>query len=133
MSTEATATEATKTELENTVTWFLADKMHDASVSIATKKYLTNDNLLVYLTRCSVAETSVPKIKVQVLKRVEGGVHETGYQLFGDHRLTKYNNEMVFGVQPATAANAQNIDVPESEAAEVLALVKTLANARQTL
>jgi hypothetical protein len=133
MSTEAVATEPTKTELENTVTWFLADKMQDASVSIATKKYLTNDNLLVYLTRCVVAETSVPKIKVQVLKRIDGGVHETGYQLFGDHRLTKYENEMVFGVQPATAANAENLDVSEKEAGDVLTLVKGLANARQTL
>ncbi|MDF2460878.1 MAG: hypothetical protein K0S68_281 [Candidatus Saccharibacteria bacterium] len=133
MSTDAVATEPTKTDLENTVTWFLADKMQDASVSIATKKYLTNDNLLVYLTRCVVAEASVPKIKVQILKRIEGGVHETGYQLFSDHRLTKYVNEMVFGTQPAAGTNQENQEVSETEAVEVLTLVKALANARQTL
>jgi hypothetical protein len=111
MNNDPAATEETKTALENSVTWFLADKMQDASVSIATKKYLTADNLLVYLTRCAVAETSVPKVKVQVLKRVDGGIHETGYQLFGDHRLVKYVNEMIFGAAPGSPAGDQQTEV----------------------
>jgi hypothetical protein len=133
MNDEPAATEPTKTALENSVSWYLADKMQDASVSIATKKYLTNDNTLIYLTRCTVAETSVPRIKVQVLKRVPGGIQETGYQLFGDHRMTKYVNEMIFGNQPGGSDGNQQTEVSDKEANEVLALVNALADARQTL
>jgi hypothetical protein len=98
-----------------------------------TKKYLTNDNELVYLTRCNVAEVSVPRVKVQVFERVHGGVRELGYQLYSDHRFVKYANEMIFGTQPGTAAGNQNEEVSEKEAAELLELVNSLANARQTL
>jgi hypothetical protein len=133
MSTETPATETTKTAIENSVAWFLADKMQDAHTPIATKKYLTHDNKLVYLTCCTVAETSVPKTKVQILQRVDGGVHEMGYQIFTDHRMVKYTNDMIFGSQPGEQAPDKMEDVAEPEAAEVLALVNTLGNARQTL
>lgn len=130
---EQPATEPSKTALENSVSWFLADKLQDASVSIVTKKYLTNDNLLVYLTRCNVAESSVPRVKVQVFERVKGGVREVGYQLYNDHRLTKYTNEMIFGTTPGTAAGNQSEEVTEGELTHLLTLVNGLGNARQTL
>jgi hypothetical protein len=133
MSADSPATEPTKTTLENSVSWFLADKLQDASTAIATKKYLTSKNELVYITRCNVAETSVPKVKVQVLVRVPGGVHETGYQLFGDHRLTKYENAMIFGTEPGAPKSGESEDVSETEALGVVQLVNGLANARQTL
>lgn len=133
MTTQSPATEPTKTALENSVGWFLADKLQDASTPIATKKFLTSDNQLIYLTRCNVAETSVPRVKVQVFMRVDGGVHETGYQLFGDHRLAKYVNEMIFGTTPGTASGNQQEEVSENEAAKLLELVNGLVNARQTL
>ncbi|MDB5178571.1 MAG: hypothetical protein JWN01_514 [Patescibacteria group bacterium] len=127
------ATEVTKTTLENSVNWFLADKLQNASTPIATKKYLTNQNVLVYLTSCNVAELSIPRVKVQVLSRVPGGVHEVGYQLFGDHRLEKYNNDMIFGTKPGSAAGDQSVPVYEPEAQELLALVNGLGQAQQTL
>ncbi len=133
MSDAVLATEVTKTTLENSVTWFLADKLHDAATPIATKKYLTTENLLVYLTRCNVAESSVPRIKVQVFERVDGGVRETGYQLFSDHRLMKYVNEMIFGNAPGTATGNTNEAVEEQEAASLVELVNGLGGARQTL
>jgi hypothetical protein len=133
MSTQFPATEPTKTTLENSVSWFLADKLRDAATPIATKKYLTSQNELVYLTSCNVAETSVPRIKVQVFARVDGGVHETGYQLFSDHRLTKYVNEMIFGTAPGTATGNQQEEVSEKEATALVQLVNSLTNARQTL
>jgi hypothetical protein len=133
MSTQLPATEPTKTAIENSVSWFLADKLQDPATTIATKKYLTGKNELVYLTRCNVAELSVPRLKVQVFKRVDGGVHETGYQLFGDHRLLKYVNEMIFGTAPGTAAGDRSEEVSEEEAGRVLELVNTLGGARQTL
>jgi hypothetical protein len=98
-----------------------------------TKKYLTNENELVYLTRCNVAESSVPRVKVQVFERVSGGVREVGYQLYSDHRLVKYTNEMIFGTQAGTATGNQNEAVSEKEAAAVLELVNSLSSARQTL
>jgi hypothetical protein len=126
------ATEPTKTSLENSVNYFLADKITDASTPIATKKWLTSDNTLVYLTICNVAETTVPRIKVQVLQRVPGGVHETAYQLFSDHRLVKLNNDMIFGNQ-AGAAGDKSEDVSESEAQALIAQVNALASARHML
>jgi hypothetical protein len=133
MTTQLAATEPTKTALENSVTWFLSDKLEDPSTTIATKKYLTNKNELIYLTRCNVVEVSVPRVKVQVFERVDGGVSETGYQLFNDHRLVKYINEMIFGKNPRSATGNENQEVSESEATELLALVNMLGSARQTL
>lgn len=133
MSETVPATEATKTALENSVSWFLADRLQEAGAPIATKKYLTPDNQLIYLTHCNVAEQSIPKIKVQRFVRVDRGVRETGYQLFGDHRLLKYVNEMIFGSQANTPAGNETTEVDETEAAELLNLVNSLTTARQTL
>jgi hypothetical protein len=127
------ATEPVKTALENSVTWFLSDKLQDAHTPIATKKFLTNDNLLIYITHCSVADASVPRVKVQVFRRVTRGVREEGYQLWADHRFNKYVNEMIFGASQGTPAGTEQTPVDGKEAAEVLALVNNLGSARQTL
>jgi|ERR1700683_230277 len=133
MNEPAAAAEATKTTLENSINWFLADKVQDAHTPIVTKKFLTNDNVLVYLTQCTVSETNVPRYKVQVLSRVEGGVRELGYQLFADHRLVKYSNDMIFGTQAGTAAGNEMQDVSEAEAQTILAQVNALGSARPIL
>ncbi len=113
--------------------WFLADKLQDPVITIATKKFLTNANKLIYLTHCNVAETSVPRIKVQVFERVGGGVRETGYQIFSDHRMTKNVNEMIFGTKPGTASGNLSEEVTEQDAAELIAEINALTEARQTL
>jgi hypothetical protein len=133
MSDEAPATEPTKTAIENSVTYYLSDKITDASTPIAAKKFMTSDNQLIYLTICNVAESTVPRFKVQLLKRVEGGVHETGYQLFADHRFLKYDNDMIFGSAPSGSAGDKMEAVSEVEAEQVLTLVNGLNAARQTL
>jgi hypothetical protein len=136
MADNATATEPTKTALENSVQWYLADRLRDATTPIASKKYLTHDNTLVYLTYTSVAEASVPRVKIQVLSRVAGGVHEMMYSLFADHRFTKTTNDMIFGVRPGAeqASPEAPSDVTEDEAQKLLELVNSLTtNARQTL
>lgn len=107
--------------------------MQGASTPIVTKKFLTNENELVYLTRCEVAETSVPRVKVQVFERVSGGVREMGYQIYSDHRFVKFVNEMIFGNQPGTAAGDTMTEVSEDEGKELLELVNSLGSARQTL
>jgi len=129
---ETPASEEVKTALENSVSWYLADKLHDATVSIAVKKYLTSNNLLVYITRCNVAETSVPRIKVQILQRVDGGIHESSYQLYSDHRLEKTQNDMIFGTEKSSDGS-NNEPVNDAEAQQLLELVNSLQNARQTL
>ncbi len=130
MSNDGLATDETKTTVENRVTWYLQDKLRDHSVMIATQKYLTSANLLVYLTRCNVAEPSVPRIKIQVLNRVEGGVHETGYQLYGDHRLERYENDMIFGAAADQVPTAEVVAVTEREAKVLLQLLDNLQAAR---
>jgi hypothetical protein len=135
MSDETLATEDAKTTLENTVSWYLGDKLNNSAAVIATNKYLTSDNLLVYLTRCNVAELSVPRIKIQVLQRVDGGVHETGYQIYGDHRFEKYQNDMVFGAPPdgSPSESATNAPVTQAEAGQLIELVNGLQTARLML
>jgi len=133
VSTQSPATEASKNTIENTVNWFLAEKLQDPVITIATIKFLTNENKLVYLTHCNVAETSVPRIKVQLFERVDGGVRETGYQIFSDHRMTKHVNEMIFGTKPGTAAGNVDEDVTEKEAQGLIAEINALNDARQTL
>jgi hypothetical protein len=134
MSTSTPASEETKNTIENTVNWFLTDKLQDPAITIATKKYLTNENKLIYLTHCNVAELSVPRIKVQVFERVDGGVRETGYQIFSDHRMMKSLNEMIFGTTPGTTATGNMSEVvSEQEAAALVLEINALTQARQTL
>ena len=133
MSEEVPASEATKNSVEDTVNWFLADKLQDPVITIATKKYLTPDNVLVHLTHCNVAEISVPRIKVQVFNRVAGGVREESYQIFSDHRMTKSVNEMIFGKRAEAAVDIASQEVSEPEAGKLLELLNSLTKARQTL
>ena len=126
------ATDATKTALENAVTWFLNEKLSSAGVTIATQKYLTHDNRLIYLTKCTVADAAVPRIKVQVLERVDGGVHEAGYQLYGDHRFEKYQTAMIFGTSSASP-DTTGEPVSEAEAQELLALIGALPTTARAL
>lgn len=132
VNNELLASEATKNTIENSVNWYLADKLQDPVVTIATKKYLTSENLLIHITHCNVAEISVPRIKVQVFERVEGGVREKGYQIFSDHRMTKNLNEMIFGTKAGTSLGDFTGEVTEQEGQELVALLSTLNNARQT-
>ncbi len=131
MSDKTPASEESKTMLENNVAWYLADKINSSS-PITTKKFMTSDNLLVYLTLCSVAETAVPRIKVQIFKRVQGGVQETGYQLFGDHRLKKYENAMIFGAASGSN-NSENQSVSQTDLDQLLQFIANLQSARQVL
>ena len=133
MTDQPLASEATKDTIENTVNWFLADKLLDPVITIATKKYLTNENVLVHITHCNVAEVSVPRIKVQVFERVDGGVRETGYQIFSDHRMTKNVNEMIFGIKAGSAPVDPSGEVSEQEATKLVQLLTSLSEARQTL
>lgn len=131
--TTSLATEASKTTLENSVSWFLADKMGTSIRPIATNKYLTNDNLLVFITKCDVADSSAPRIKVQIFKRIDGGVHEANFQLFMDHRFIRSETNMVFGVAPENAPlSDEAVDVTEDEAQALITQVNALANARLT-
>jgi hypothetical protein len=128
------ATEASKTTLENNVSWFLADKLAASSLPIVANKYITNDNILIYLTRCNIADNSAPRIKVQILKRVDGGVQETVYQLFSDHRFTRMDNNMIFGAAEQNGPVEHAIsDVSEQEAQELINTVNGLTEARPAL
>ena len=128
------ATEDDKTALENLVSWYLADKLDTATTAIATVKFLTNNNLLVYLTRCNVAEVTIPQVKVQVFQRVDGGVNETGYQLYADHHFDKYTNNMIFGTAPEGSTPTTSSPVTDEESKNLLVLVNSLqTEARQTL
>ena len=92
-----------------------------------------SNNLLVYITRCNVSETNIPRVKVQVLQRVSGGVHESSYQLYGDHRLEKSQNDMLFGTEGGASDGSQVETVSETEGQQLLELVNSLQTARQTL
>jgi hypothetical protein len=130
MSDMNPATDATKNELENAISWYLNDKLASSGTTIATQKYLTTDNRLIYLTRCTVASSAIPTVKVQIFERVEGGVHETGYQLYSDRRLESYKNAMIFGTTPSGPdITGQPVDEPSAQAR--VALISALqSNAR---
>lgn len=127
------ATETTKTALENAVYALLADRMASNTMPITTKKYLTNDNNLVYLTQCSVAESAIPQVRVQVLKRVDGGVHETNYSLYADQRLESSENPMLFGKSGQPRNEDAPISVDEATAQALVEMVGKLPEAQQGL
>ena len=127
------ATEPTKTALENAVYALLADRMSGSMMPIITKKYLTNDNQLVYLTQCNVAESAIPRVRVQILKRVDGGVHETSYALYADQRLESSENPMIFGEAGQPRDEEAPASVDETTARAVVDLIGQLPNAQQGL
>lgn len=128
------ATEATKTAIENSVSWYLSEKLAGTTAPIASVKFLTNDNVLVTLTSCTVAEANVPRFRVQIFRRVAGGVTENGYQLYTDHRFEQYTSQMIFGTSPGQPGDQPAATVSEAEAQNVVALLGSLAtNARQTV
>lgn len=126
----APAEEAAKNQLENNVNWYLADKLAEVGTTIATKKFITPDNVLVYLTRCNMSEAAIPVIKVQVFQRIDGGVHERSYQLYTDHRLERTDNEMIFGDAANGADGSIASPVTAAEANELLTLITSLQQAR---
>jgi len=127
------ASDSTKTDLENAVYALLADRMAGSSMPITTKKYLTNDNNLVYLTQCNVAETAIPRVRVQVLKRVDGGVHETNYSLYVDQRLESTENPMIFGEAGQTRSDEAPKSVDDTTAKALIEMIGKLPEAEQRL
>lgn len=127
------ASDSTKTALENAVYALLADRMAGSSMPITTKKYLTNDNNLVYLTQCNVAETAIPRVRVQVLKRVAGGVHETNYSLYVDQRLESTENPMIFGEANQTRSDETPKSVDDATAVALIEMIGKLPEAQQRL
>ena len=125
------ATEPTITAIENRVTALLAEKLANPTTAIATNKYLTGDNHLIYLTQCTVAESSIPRIRIQIFERVEGGVHEHSYALFNDRRFEATENPMIFGQAPAATEAVTTVDEPT--AASILTSIETLSTDQQNL
>lgn len=118
------AVDATIMTIENNVRALLADKLQSPSTAIATKKYLTANNQLVYLTVCTVAESAIPSLRIQVYERVEGGVHERSYALFSDRRFEVTENPMIFGEPDPVDEIPKPVD--EGEAQALVALVGSL-------
>ena len=128
------ASEATKATIENNVSWYLGDKLAASNMPLVTNKYITSDNVLVYITKCNVSESYAPRIKVQVLKRTNGGVHESSFQLFNDQRLTRTDNNMIFGAaEPGMPTDISPVDVTDAEAQELIVLINLLKDARTAL
>lgn len=123
------AADATKTALENAIYGLIDDVSAVPTTPITTKKYLTGDNRLVYLTLCSVTESSMPRVRVQVLSRVEGGVHETNFALFTDRRFEVSQNPMIFG-SSATQTVEPAATVDEATAQQLLSLIGHLPDAQ---
>ncbi len=127
------ATEETKTALENTVSNLLAEKLAASTTSIASGKYLTADNELVYVTSCFIPGISTPRIRVQLFARVKDGVHEDSYALYADHRLERTSNDMIFGRRQEAPSPETPQPVSEEELTTLLSLLATLGPENQTL
>ena len=103
-----------------------------AITAIVTKKFLTSDNQFVYLTRSAITTDTIPSLKFQVFQRVEGGVHETGYLLYHDHRFERYENPMIFG-QNTTDQVTASAPVSQAEAEQLLQLLASLGDHNQKI
>lgn len=131
MNTEL-ASDQTKTALENSVGWFLSEQLGSSNLPMATVKFLTHENILFFLTKCQASDSSAPRVKVQIFSRVPGGVRESNYQLFMDHKFTRTDNDMIFGVTPSYSdATADPVDVSEAEALHLLVQVNNLVNVQK--
>ena len=126
------ASEEIKDQLENQAVFLLGDSGSATVTAINTKKFLTADNQFVYLTRSTITTDTIPSIKFQVFRRVEGGVHEIGYLLYHDHRFEKYDNPMIFG-QNASDQTSAAAPVSQAEAEQLMQLLASLGSHNQKI
>jgi hypothetical protein len=126
------ANEETKDQLENQAVYLLGNSDSSTVTAIATKKYLTADNQFVYLTRSTITTDTIPSLKWQVFRRVDGGVVETGYLLYHDHRFERYENPMIFGQNDANQTTA-NSPVSQAEAEQLMQLLTGLGPHNQKI
>jgi hypothetical protein len=127
MVMQSTVTEATLSRLENTASALLSNDSVIMNTPIITKKYQTQDNRLVYLTECNIAEIAVPRLRVQILERVDGGVNETSYALYADQRFECTKNPMIFGDTSGPAETSTPTAVDEDTAEWLIQLIQSLA------
>ena len=118
--------EATLMSLENLASSILDDRSMTMATPITTKKYLTGDNRLVYLTRCTVAESAVPNLRIQIFERIHGGVRETSYALFTDRRFEQTVNPMIFSDRPGPGEMPKPTPVDESTAESLIEFIGRL-------
>jgi hypothetical protein len=97
------------------------------STPILTKKFATHDNRLIYVTQCGVAESAVPKLRVQIFERITGGVEETSYALYTDGRFERTDNPMLFTERQVKPDLAPPVTVDETETQSLIKLVAHLA------
>ena len=116
--------ETTLMSLENLASMVLDDRSLAVATPITTKKYLTGDNRLVYLTRCTVAESAVPKLRIQIFERIHGGVRETSYALY--RRFEQTINLMIFSDRPGQEEMPTPTPVDESTAASLIEFIDRL-------
>ena len=121
-----TADENIKTQIDNQTIMLFPSSAEVGVTNIATKKYLTGDNQFVYVTRMSQQTNTIPTLKVQLFTRVEGGVRETCYEMFGDNRFERVENNMIFGKDGQDATSPARKPVSQDDAKELLAVLQTL-------
>ena len=119
--------EATLMSLENRAYALLSDRSVAMATPIVTKKFATNDNRLIYVTQCTVAESAVPNLRIQTFERVTGGVMERSYALYADRRFERTDNPMIFTERNVKSELAPPVAITENEAVQLLALVEHLA------
>jgi hypothetical protein len=119
--------EATLIQLENATNAILDDRSEAMATPITTKKYLTRDNRLVYLTKCTVAESAVPNLRIQIFERIHDGVRETSYALFADRRFEQTINLMLFSERPGPGEMPKPTPVDESTALSLIDFVGRLS------
>jgi len=119
--------EATLMSLENQAYALLSDRSVAMATPIVTKKFATNDNRLIYVTQCSIAESAVPKLRIQTFERIAGGVMETSYALYSDRRFERTDNPMIFTERKVKPELAPPVAISEAEAQQLLALIAHLA------
>lgn len=127
------ASEEIKDQLENQAVFLLGSSDSTTVTAVATKKYLTADNQFVYLTRSSITTDTIPSLKFQVFRRVDGGVFETGYLLYHDHRFERYENSMIFGKNQPAQETPAAAPVSQAEGEQLMQLLASLGDHNQKI
>jgi len=119
--------EATLMNLQNLASSLLDDRSVAMATPILTRKFATHDNRLIYLTQCSIAESAVPNLRIQIFARVPGGVEENSYALYADGRFERTDNPMIFDQRHVKPELAPPSPVSENEAQGLIQLIQHLA------
>jgi hypothetical protein len=115
-------------QISDVVSALLAAKLEELSAPTATRKFVTPDTGMIYITYSPGAEGADPKAIIKIVQRVVGGLQDTTYRLYADSRFYVDNQVKLFGGTDKADTAIKPVPADDKTTQWVLDLITSLYN-----